>query len=141
MGRILCATRGGEQSYHTQDAAIALARERGDELLFLYVVNIDFLKKTRRAVRPEVVAAEMEKMGIFLLELAQERARQRGIESDIVLRHGNLRDQLRAAVRDHGATAVVLGRPAGSKSFFALQSIQSFATELEAETGAKAYIF
>ena len=43
MGRILCPTRGGEGSYRTQDAAIAMAKERGDELVFLYVVDLDFL--------------------------------------------------------------------------------------------------
>ncbi|HIQ01546.1 MAG TPA: hypothetical protein EYH30_05385, partial [Anaerolineales bacterium] len=46
MGKILCATRGGEASYRTQDAAIALARERGDSLIFLYVVDTHFLDRT-----------------------------------------------------------------------------------------------
>lgn len=140
MGLILCATRGGEQSYQTQDAAIALARERGDELAFIYVVNVDFLNKTGRAVRPDVVAAEMAKMGTFLLEIAQERAREQGVEADLLLRRGRLREQLRAAVRDEGVTAIVLGKPAGTKSVFALKSLQALATELEAETKAKVFI-
>jgi hypothetical protein len=38
MGKTLCATRGGEASYRTQDAAIALAKERGDELVFLSLI-------------------------------------------------------------------------------------------------------
>ena len=29
MGKLLCATRGGRASYRTQDAAIALANNRG----------------------------------------------------------------------------------------------------------------
>jgi hypothetical protein len=40
MGKILCATRGGEASYRIQDAAIALAKERGDTLLFLYAESV-----------------------------------------------------------------------------------------------------
>jgi len=140
MGKILCATRGGEESHRTQDAAIRMAQERGDELAFLYVVNVGFLKKTGRAVRPDVVAAEMAKMGSFLLEIAQERAREQGVEADVVLRRGRLGDQLEAAICDERATVVVLGKPAGTKSVFALKSLQALATELEAETRAKVFI-
>lgn len=140
MGRILCATRGGEASYRTQDAAIALAQERGDELLFLYVVDIRFLDKTARAVRPDVVTAEMEKMGEFLLVMAQERAQKQGVMASYVLRHGSLRDELKATVRDQDATAVVLGKPAGDESVFALESLQAFAAELEADTGCQAFV-
>ena len=84
MGRILCATRGGEASYRTQDAAIALARERGDELVFLYVVNISFLDTISRAVRPDTVSTELEKMGEFLLLMAQDiglSSRKHGFDS------------------------------------------------------------
>lgn len=35
MGKILCATRGGEASYRTQDGAIELAEERDETLLSL----------------------------------------------------------------------------------------------------------
>jgi nucleotide-binding universal stress UspA family protein len=135
MGKILCATRGGEASYRTQDAAIALAQERGDELLFLYVVDIDFLNKTERAVRPDVVSAEMEKMGEFLLAMAQERAQKQGVASSFVLRHGEVRDELKAAAREEGVDLVVLGKPAGAESTFALAGLEAFAAEIETETG------
>ena len=85
MGKILCATRGGEASYRTQDAAIALAQERGDELLFLFVVDIQFLDRTAHAVRPDIVSAEMEKMGEFLLAMAQERAEKQGVTASFIL--------------------------------------------------------
>jgi len=140
MGRILCATRGGEQSYRTQDAAISLALERGDELVFIFVVNVEFLRRTSRAVRPDTVTAEMDRMGKFLLGIAQERAAEQGVDAKVDLRHGRLRDQIKAAVRQARATAVVLGRPTGTRSFFALKSLQQFATELEAETRAEVFI-
>jgi len=135
MGKILCATRGGEASYRTQDAAIALAQERGDELLFLYVVDIKFLDKTARAVRPDVVTTEMEKMGEFLLAMAQERALAQGVPADYILSHGNLRDELKAAARRSDVTMVVLGKPAGAESAFVPASLEAFAAEIEAETG------
>jgi nucleotide-binding universal stress UspA family protein len=140
MGKILCATRGGEASYHTQDAAIALAQEQGDELLFLYVVDVNFLDKTARAVRPDVVAAEMAKMGEFLLLMAQERAQKQGVAATYVLRHGALRQELTAAAREEGVDLVVLGKPAGTGSAFVPADLEAFAAEIEAETGIKARI-
>ena len=140
MGTILCATRGGEASYRAQDAAIALAKERGDELLFIYVVDIGFLQKTERAVRPDVVKAEMEKMGEFLLIMAQERAQKQGVEARYALCHGDLRDELKAAACEEAVDLVVLGQPAGPESAFALADLEACAAEIEAETGVKACI-
>ncbi len=140
MGKILCATRGGEASYRTQDAAIALAQERGDELLFLFVVDTRFLDKGRRAVRPDVVAEEMGHMGEFLLTMAQERAQKQGVAADYLLRRGRFRDELKAAAREEGVGLVVLGRPSGEESAFVPADLQAFAAEIEAETGVEAVI-
>lgn len=139
MGKILCATRGGEDSYRAQDAAIALAQERGDELVFLFVVNIDFVHKTARAVRPDIVEAEMAKMGGFLLEMARERARARGVGAGVVLRHGTLATEIKAAVRELGVTAVVLGRPAEG-GVYALEELEAFAEDLTAGSDVRTYI-
>lgn len=140
MGKILCATRGGKASYRTQDAAIALAKERGDELLFLFVVDTHFLDKTERAVRPDVVAGEMSHMGEFLLAIAQKRAAEQGVAADTIWRRGKVREELKKAAHEEGASLVVLGRPAGEASVFKLASLEAFAAEIEAETGAETRI-
>ena len=110
MGKILCPTRGGEGSYRTQDAAIAMAREQGHELVFLYVVDLDFLNKTERAVRPDVVAEGMKHLGEFLLSMAQERARNQGWDAEYVVREGDVRTEIKAAAVEQEATMVVLGQ-------------------------------
>jgi len=142
MGKILCPTRGGEASYRTQDAAIAMAKERGDELLFLYVVDLDFLSKLDRAVRPDVVAQEMMHMGEFLLTMAQERAREQGVEAGYVLRQGKVRDEVKAAAVEEGATMVVLGRSTGDEpeSAFAPTGLLQLAEEIKAEIGIEACV-
>jgi nucleotide-binding universal stress UspA family protein len=140
MGKILCATRGGETAKRTQDAAIALAKERGDQLLFLYVVDIEFLQRPAMAVRPDVVTAEMDKMGEFLLAIAQERAAKQGVDAAFVLRHGQLRQELVAAARELDVALVVLGRPAGDESVFAEEGLREFAAQIEAQTGVEARI-
>jgi nucleotide-binding universal stress UspA family protein len=139
MGKILCATRGGEASYRTQDKAIELALQRGDELVFLYVVNIEFLNKTAAPIVVDV-AAEIERMGEFLLAMAQERAREAGVEASLVTREGDVREQIKAAAVEEDVDLVVLGRPADETSRFKLEALRAFAAEIEEETGIPAVI-
>ena len=139
MGKILCATRGGEASYRTQDKAIELALQRGDELVFLYVVNIEFLNKTAAPIVVDV-ATEIERMGEFLLAMAQERAREAGVEASLVTRKGDVREQIKAAAVEEGVDLVVLGRPADETSLFKLEALRAFAAEIEEETGIPAVI-
>lgn len=139
MGKILCATRGGEASYQTQDAAIALAKARGDALTFLYVADVQFLNKM---AAPIVVDVENEviKMGEFLLLMAHERAVAQGIEAKTVVRQGQLRQELSRAAQELDATLIVLGQPTGQTAVFDETAIQAFAVELQAETGAEVRI-
>ena len=139
MARILCATRGGEASYRAQDAAARMAAEHGDELLFLYVVNIEFLDKTARAVRPDIVEAEMAKLGEFLLEMARERAAEQGVSADVVLRHGVLPEELADVAKELQVDSIVLGRPAEG-SVYSLEELGAFAAAVGDVTGCQVLI-
>jgi len=139
MGKILCATRGGEASYRTQDKAIALAKERGDTLLFLYVADLHFLDKTAASIVVDV-GNEVTKMGEFLLLMAQERAREAGVEASLITREGDVREQIKAAAVEEGVDLVVLGRPTDETSRFKLEALRAFAAEIEEETGISAVI-
>jgi nucleotide-binding universal stress UspA family protein len=139
MSKILCATRGGEASYRTQDAAIALAKERGDTLIFLYVVDLHFLDKTAGAGVVDV-EREMTKMGQFLLLMAQERAAEHGVAAETTYRKGSVREELKSAAREEGTSLVVLGRPADPGSVFQMAGLEAFAAEIESETGIKTCI-
>jgi nucleotide-binding universal stress UspA family protein len=134
MGKILCATRGGEASYRAQDAAIALAKERSESLAFLYVADLHFLDKTAAPIVVDV-ENEVAKMGEFLLLMAQERAAAQGIEAETVVRQGQLQTEIIAAARALAADLIVLGRPLGRKSIFDEAALEEFATDLQAETG------
>jgi nucleotide-binding universal stress UspA family protein len=139
MGKILCATRGGQASHRTQDAAIALAKEQCDELAFLYVADTHFLDKT---AAPIVVDVENEviKMGEFLLLMAAERAADRGLSVQVIVRKGQLRAELAAAAKESGADIIVLGRPHNRDAVFDEVALEAFATDLEAITGAEVRI-
>ncbi|MBN1135746.1 MAG: universal stress protein [Anaerolineae bacterium] len=136
MGRILCATRGGEDSQRTQQVAIALAKEQGDELVFLYVADASFLDRIAAAVVVDV-HSELDHMGRFQLAIAQEQAAEQGVDAQIAIRHGRLRPELIAAVCELGITLIVLGRPQGRTAVFDDAALEEFAAELEAKTAAK----
>lgn len=140
MDKILCATRGGEASRRTQEAVIEMAKEHEAAIVFLYVVDVEFLRLTARGVRPEVVMTEMEHMGDFLLAIAVERALEQGVEAAAVLRRGPLVEALESAAREEGVDAIAFGRPAGVDSSFSLDDLQEMAAKITRETGIETLI-
>jgi len=141
MGRILCATRGGEASRRTQDAAIALAKEQGDELIFLYVADSSFLNHTAAPLVIDV-EARLVKMGEFQLLVAKERAAAQGISAQTIVRKGKLRAELVGAARELGVDLIVLGHPVDQheQAVFDEAALQAFATSLQAITGTRVRI-
>ena len=141
MGRILCATRGGEASHRTQDAAIALAKEQGDELIFLYVADSSFLNQTAAPLVIDV-QARLVKMGEFQLLVAQERAAAQGISAQAIVREGKLRAELVGAARELEVDLIVLGHPVDrhEQAVFDETALQAFATSLQAITGTRVRI-
>jgi nucleotide-binding universal stress UspA family protein len=136
MGLILCATRGGEASYRTQKVAISLAKERNDEIVFLYIINLHFLDKTSAPIVVDI-ENELEQMGRFFLLMAKEQAKEQGVEVRTIIRKGEVRDEIVNIARDESASLVVLGRPAGKQSAFQMSSLRDFMDEIERVTGAE----
>ena len=141
MGRILCATRGGEASRRTQDAAIALAKEQDDELIFLYVADSSFLNHTAAPLVIDV-EARLVKMGEFQLLVAKERAAAQGISAQTIVRKGKLRAELVGAARELEVDLIVLGHPVDQheQAVFDETALQAFATSLQAITGTRVRI-
>jgi nucleotide-binding universal stress UspA family protein len=139
MGKILCATRGGEASQRTQDRAIELARERSDLLIFLYVIDTHFLDKTAAPIVVNV-GDQLQHMGQFLLAMARERAEGQGVRVQCIYRTGRVREEIKAVALEEGADIVVMGQPSGEANAFAIEELRAFAAEIEAETGSQVVI-
>ena len=139
MGIILCPTRGGPASYSTQDKAITLAKERGDTLLFLYVVDLRFLDKTAAPIVVDV-GDEVQEMGEFMLLMAKERAEGQGVETRTISRKGKVREEIKRIAQEEGVSLILLGRPAGEESSFQLAELEKFAAEIEMEIGIEVVI-
>jgi nucleotide-binding universal stress UspA family protein len=113
MSMILLPTRGGEASYPNQDFAIALAKERGLGLMFLYVTNVSFLGLAMRAKLVDV-ETEMDHLGDFLLTMAQERAEKSGVIASTTVRRGEFRKVLKEVIQEYPIDIVVLGSSRGA---------------------------
>ncbi len=109
---ILCLTRGGKDSYLNQDRAIALAKERGVGLLFLYITNVEFLGLTA-APKLIDIEHELDEMGEFMLTMAQERAEKADVSASTLVQHGHFGDVLAEVIEENEIGSVVLGSSAG----------------------------
>ena len=139
MDKILCATRGGEASYRTQDAVIAKAKSEGASILFLYVADVEFLKHTSTGVRPDIVQQEMDRMGEFLLAMACERAENAGVAAEPICRHGDLFQALKGVAMEAEVSMIAFGRPAEG-GIFQLGALEKLVEKLEEETGVETAI-
>lgn len=136
MATILCPTRGGEASYPTQDRAIRLARDRGAELIFLYVTDVRFLTKGSGAVVADL-EEELDDMGQFLLTMAQERAEKEGVTAARAVRRGSFREALLAEIEESAVETVVLGTPSGEDRLTTEEYLQNLAENLRTEVGVE----
>jgi nucleotide-binding universal stress UspA family protein len=136
MGLVLCATRGGQESIVTQERAISLAKEQDDPLVFLYVADSSFLDKTAAAVVVDV-QDELMHMGEFFLVMAVERAVEKGVIAEAVVRAGSFVPTFIEVAHELGATSIVLGRPGGETGRFNEEEFSAFCVYLREQTGAE----
>jgi nucleotide-binding universal stress UspA family protein len=139
MATILCSTRGGQESYPNQDRAIAIAKEYEADLLFLYVSDVQFLNIVASAVVVDV-QKELDKMGEFMLTMAQERAEQAGVMAKTAIRHGVFHHALKELIDEHQVATVVLGSSAGEDSYTTPAYIKELVQWLQAQAGVEVFI-
>lgn len=110
MPGIICAIRGGPSSQPTIATSIELARESGETIYFLYVVNLDFLTHSSSS-KTNHISKEMCEMGEFILLSAQEQASGENVSSERVIREGRVEEVILAFCEELNPAYVVLGRP------------------------------
>jgi nucleotide-binding universal stress UspA family protein len=129
---ILCPTRGGKGSYSNQDRAIAIAKERGAEVLFLYITNVEFLGLTA-APKLIDIEHEMDEMGEFMLAMAEERAENVDVKAYTRVKRGQFREVLADVIEEHQIETVVLGSSAGGTGVVTTEYIQDLVAEIHAK--------
>ncbi|MBU0704584.1 MAG: universal stress protein [Chloroflexi bacterium] len=133
-GNIVCATRGGEGSEPTVQGAISLARERGMGLTFLYIADLEFMKRAAMA-HTSRAAEELRKMGEFIMLTLVEKAQEAGVEADFAVRPGRFRDELLRYLEETRPATLVLGSPQPNTAHLDAQKMSHLAQEIEEQTG------
>jgi nucleotide-binding universal stress UspA family protein len=138
MGGIVCATRGGRASRATQERAIALAKGRGAELIFLCIVDPSFAGPMDEPLTC-ALNDELKRLGRSLLCIAQARAKQQGIEAKTVVRSGPVMENIEAALREFGADTLVIGAPGAvsQSEAFGSEDVNRLADAVRQSTGVE----
>ncbi|MGD9144948.1 MAG: universal stress protein [Anaerolineae bacterium] len=141
MGLIVCATRGGEAGRRTQEQAVALAKERGDELVFLCVFDPAFAGNLS-ADLSEAVVQEQQWLGRILMNVAQSRARKQGVDAYAVVRSGPVVESIEEFVLESCASMLVIGKPKVDSDLgtFKLDNVQSCADQMVDDTGIEVVV-
>jgi nucleotide-binding universal stress UspA family protein len=141
MGPIVCATRGGEAGRRTQERAIALAKERGSELVFLCVFDPGFAGHLNSSLSA-AVEEEQQWLGKALLSVAQARAREQAVDADAVVLSGPILDSIEEFLRESGAPTLVIGEAKidSALSAFRHGTVQRFAGHVEQNTSVKVVV-
>ena len=140
MSTILYPTRGGESTHLNQDWVFEFTREEGASLLLLYVSNVRFLDLLAGPARLDLMEAELDELGEFLLAMAQERAETAGVAAGTIVRRGSFRDALKEVLLEHQATTVVLGYPSQETAFTTHDFINTLAQFLQNEFAVEVYV-
>ncbi|OGO20245.1 MAG: hypothetical protein A2Z14_15450 [Chloroflexi bacterium RBG_16_48_8] len=139
MNTILCTTRGGEASYPNQDRAIQLAKEQGSPLVFLHVINIEFLDRIASPVLVDI-ESELKHLGEFVLAMAQERAEDAGVQVHTVCKSGDLKQALLEVIQEFNIHTLVLGSPAGDTASTTQPYLQSLIQTIMERTGVEVVV-
>ena len=135
--KILCALRGGSNSEKTIMHAISLAKEEGARLVFLYVVSLELFSSSS-GIRAEGIANELSRMGEFILLMAQAKAAHEGIAADMIVRHGDIVDEILAQRAEMRIKKIIMGKTLGKKeSYFDADSQEIFVKAFEDDYGVK----
>ena len=136
MGLIVCATRGGEAGRRTQERAIALAKERDEDLVFLCIFDPAFAGNLSDTLS-EAVVQEQHWLARTLMNVAQSRARKQGVNAHAVVRSGPVVANIEAFVLESCASMLVIGEPKVDSALGALKldSVQSCADQMVDQTG------
>jgi hypothetical protein len=116
-------------------AAIRIAKEQSKPLTFLFVTDPASLGHVEPLLIP-AVQAELNWMGQTLLSIAHQRANLAGIEAVVVVRVGDIREEIGRYLQENNTDLLLLGAPRGTTAnVFGDDAIEQFAQSIQQSTG------
>ena len=107
--KIICGVTG---SLHSQKAALeaaVMASQSHAELIYVYVVDVSFLRRGSGSITSGAVADSLDRLGDQFLEVAEEIAKTQGVVPKKILRKGLVLDVLIQVVQEEKADLLVIG--------------------------------
>ena len=136
---IVCGVTG---SLHSQKAALeaaVMASQSHAELIYVYVVDVSFLRRGSGSITSGVVADSLDKLGAQFLNVAEEIAKTQGVVPKKILRKGPVLYEIKQVVLEEKADLLVLGHE--PRTFFEKAifdgSVEDHLEELKKQTGAE----
>jgi len=138
--KIVC---GVTASAHSQKAALEaarLAKQHGAQLVYVYAVDLVFLKGGKMgSLSQDVIAQSIEKLGRQIVDLAEQIAASEGVNTEKIVRRGTVLEVLGQVMSEQKADLLVLGHE--ERTFFEKHlfegSVEDHIQELKARTGAE----
>ncbi len=135
---IVCGVTG---SLHSQKAALeaaVLAAKSQAGLIYVYVVDVSFLKRGSGFITSGAVEESLDRLGAQFLDFAEEIAKTQGVAPRKVLGKGLVLDVLIQVVQEEKADLLVLGhepRTFIEKALFN-GNVEDHLEQLKKQTGA-----
>ncbi len=134
---IVCGVTGSERSHLAAKEAARLARENQASLVYVYVVDVNFLKGMTIQLTSSYAEDTLAHIGETILAEAEDIARQEGVTPQKVLVRGRVIEEIRRVIIDRQADLLVVGdegRTFAERVLFGGEVADSVA-ELEKQTG------
>ena len=151
INTIICATKGSKGCKIAEDKAIEIAKENNSKLIFLYVIDTKFMEGGSRGGGEWTsadVTSGLKNIGGVIIELAAEKAVEKGISPDNISteeRKGDIASQIKNSAEDHKADLVVIGHPETNMGFLerhliSKEGTESFVKRLKEKIGCEVMI-
>lgn len=135
MTCIVCATRGGAGSRAVQEQAIKYALEQECDLTFLYIIDISGISEADEKLKP-AVKDELNWIGNTLLRIAQRRAENAHVSSEVIIREGEVQEEICRFIEEQSASLLLLGAPRGTTTAsFGDDFVEQMAGDIQDQSG------
>jgi nucleotide-binding universal stress UspA family protein len=114
--KIVCGVTGSAASQKAALKAAQLAKENEADLIFVYAVDISFLKGMTVELTSQFAQKTLEHLGGHILDQAEEVSAGVGITPRKVLRPGEVLEVLKQVLKEEKADLLVIGHE--ERSFF-----------------------
>jgi nucleotide-binding universal stress UspA family protein len=134
---IVCGVTGSKRSHLAAREAARLARENQASLVYVYVVDVNFLKGMTVQLTTKYAEDTLAHIGETILNEAEGIAREEGVTPQKVLVRGRVIDEIRRVVVERQADLLVVGdegRTFAEKVLFG-GTVADNVAELEKQTG------